>query len=197
MKTTIKLIILFLFVQPPLLYCETISFYYKDNYRNLKFITVYINDVPVEMIFDTGASDILLTSSSFNAIGGSRYLGSGLADTPGGKMPFRVYQVRSVRLGKYELRNIQISVSSSSNMNLLGGDFLKHFNYYINESAKTITLEPLSQVPIINNPSADIKTPSVGTLKKQDGRLFDRDVIENKKRVIIRYPDGSLEYEFR
>src|ERR1700690_1103997 len=35
-----------------------VRFYTKPTAQNMKFLTAYINDIPIEMIFDTGASFI-------------------------------------------------------------------------------------------------------------------------------------------
>jgi len=76
-------------------------------------------------------------------------------------------------------------------VNLLGTSFLKHFNYLVNETDKTVTFYPIGNVNI----AADLKTIP---RKIDNNRLFDKDVIGSKKpRTSIQYPNGSFEFEAR
>ncbi|MBZ0157561.1 MAG: retropepsin-like domain-containing protein [Alphaproteobacteria bacterium] len=133
------LILFFMTVPGPLLSSETIPYYLKHEEANVKYITVYLNGIPVEMIFDTGSSQILVNHEVYKKLGAPRTNGTKRANTAGGNIKIRIFEIPSVQWGNIIMRNVSAAFYPDTELNLFGGHILKEFNYLIDEKQKTIT----------------------------------------------------------
>lgn len=143
----------------------------QQTARNIKFLTVYMNDIPTEVIFDTGASFIAVNTQTMNQLRISSPLRPSTVNTASGPTPAYLFNAASIRIGSLELKNVQCSYLPASSQNLLGGSFLSNFHYYINEQDETITFIPNSEnVRITNNNTLE---PVSGTgWAEIDGKKF-------------------------
>ena len=122
-----------------------VRFYTKPTAQNMKFLTAYINDIPIEMIFDTGASFIAVNNQTINQLRITTPLIRTITNTAAGPTDAFLFQASSIKVGSMELRNVQCSYVPAASDNLLGGSFLSNFHYYINELDHTITFIPNSE----------------------------------------------------
>lgn len=143
----------------------------QQSARNIKFLTVYMNDIPTEVIFDTGASFTTVNSQTMNQLRILTPLRPSISNTASGPTPSFLFNVASIRIGSLELKNVQCSYLPATSENLLGGSFLSNFHYYINEQDQTITFIPNSEnVRITNNNTME---PVSGTgWAEIDGKKF-------------------------
>ncbi|PIU58196.1 MAG: hypothetical protein COS89_01600 [Deltaproteobacteria bacterium CG07_land_8_20_14_0_80_38_7] len=117
----------------------------SETYRyrsvsNVKFIPVKINGIEFDMMIDTGASQVSLDSDAVRKLGITQFTDKKIHSTAAGDV-WSYYFPCSVTIGSFEVSNIQCSYNpENTGGNLLGGSFLKNFNYSINESENTITL---------------------------------------------------------
>lgn len=120
----------------------TIRYYSKPNVLNIKFLRIIVNDIPVEMIFDTGASYIGFNTNTINNLGIRSFLRSAISQTPAGPTTSYIFRMPSIKIGQIELNNIECAYIPTSADNFLGGSFLSNFIYSINEEDQTITFIP-------------------------------------------------------
>jgi len=113
-------------------------------------VQVRINDSLVEPFYvDTGASSVVIPERLARALG----LDVGatapreLAMTPGGVTSMKVVELASVDLSGAKVKNLRALVSDRLEYGLLGGAFLRHFNYSVNSESGMIFLEPISSEP--------------------------------------------------
>lgn len=118
---------------------ETIPYYQKVGRENVKYITVYLSGVPVEMIFDTGAAQILVNQEVYRRLGSPRTQDVRKANTVGGDIEIAFFDIPFVQWGGITMHNVRIAWYPHTELNLFGGDILKEFNYLIDEKQKTIT----------------------------------------------------------
>lgn len=116
------------------------TFRYR-SINNVKYLDVEINGVPFEVMLDTGASYVALNSDAVQRLGVKEFVGQGVLGTANGKIQVNYFYVSSFKLGAFEVKDVKCGYSPSNSYNLLGGSFLQHFNYEINESAGAITFE--------------------------------------------------------
>ncbi len=121
---------------------ETVQYYEKADQRNIKYVTVFLNGIPVEMIFDTGASAVVVNSETFRRLGIQKVMEKATAHTAGGIVDQYVFEVQSVKIGNIEARNVVATYVPTSDINLLGGTFLNNFKYLIDDKNKIITFFP-------------------------------------------------------
>jgi clan AA aspartic protease (TIGR02281 family) len=175
-KINFLLFILFFFSFLSIVDAETVRYYEKPDgkSRNMKFLKVLVNGIPVEMIFDTGASGIVLTKETYKKIGSPFILGQGKNHTAGGVVPAYFFKLFSVKLGSIEARNIIASTHDGLEVNILGADFFKHFNYFVNEREKAITFTTDNS---FNNPfpGDDFKTVISGPNSSLKYRVRDKE----------------------
>lgn len=101
------------------------------------------------MILDSGASDCQISKdleyrlASQNLISKESYLDPGLYKLADGSIVLaRRLQVPSLKVGSFEVKNLICSVTSDSEVLLLGQSFLRNFKkWYINNDTNTLTLE--------------------------------------------------------
>ncbi len=119
--------------------------YYTKKAKNIKFVSGEINGVSVEFIFDTGASDIALNAETIKRLGIKEFAKTAQYKTAGGIVTAYRFVCSTVKIGDFEIKDVDCAYNPSASENLLGGTFLTHFNYYIDELASTITLVPKSE----------------------------------------------------
>ena len=121
----------------------TVSYYEKPSVGSgIKFITADLNGVPVEMLFDTGASTIVVNKETFDKLSISGPLKQVTAHTAGGNADNYTFELSSVKIGSIEVSNVITAYAPTSEENLLGGSFLNKFKYLIDEKRKVIIFTP-------------------------------------------------------
>ena len=113
-------------------------------------VPVLINDaLTLKFVLDSGAADVSIpadvamtlvrtgTLTSADFLGERTYV---LAD--GTKVPSQVFQIRSLKVGGAELKNVRASISSAKGSLLLGQSFLSRFS--------TWSIDNLRQVLVLN-----------------------------------------------
>jgi aspartyl protease family protein len=107
-------------------------------------LTVRINDVPVEFLVDTGATDIVLTRRDAERVGldpdTMPFLGR--ANTANGVVETAYGSVDSVALGPFRFTDVDVAVNSGDMAgSLLGMSFLSRFSR-LEISGNRLLLEP-------------------------------------------------------
>lgn len=101
-----------------------------------------LNDVPVEFVIDTGASDVVLTQDDAKRIGLNLndLVFSGTANTANGLVSTADAKVRTIRLGDISDKNVTVSVNGGEmDGSLLGMSYLQRFEH-IEITGDTLTL---------------------------------------------------------
>lgn len=122
---------------------ETVK-YYQKNVSGLKYLTVHINGMPFEMVFDTGSSHMVVNAEAMQKLGISKFSKKLSGDSVNGTVQSYCFIAGSVKVGATEIRDVEIHYIPNSKMNLLGGTFLSNFNYFVSERDKSITFFPYS-----------------------------------------------------
>lgn len=146
---------------------EAIPFTEKGS---LKYISVQINGVPLELVFDTGANSIVLNSAALQSLGilefsATRKLQS---HTAGGIVEGYVLTLNSIIVGSIQKNNYDVAYVPSSTENLLGSSFFANYNYYIDEDYKVIRLIPKGSF-LFENPWKPL--PPVERQRTGSGRI--------------------------
>ncbi|MGJ8584919.1 MAG: retropepsin-like aspartic protease family protein [Marinosulfonomonas sp.] len=105
-------------------------------------LIVELNDVPVEFIIDTGASDVVLSRDDAKRIGLNLndLVFSGTANTANGIVRTADARVRTIRLGDISDKNVPVSVNGGEmEGSLLGMSYLQRFER-IEITGDTLTL---------------------------------------------------------
>ncbi len=139
-----------------------VSYYTKPDVLNVKFLTASINDVPAEMMFDTGASLISVNSQMMGQLKITTPLVKTVSSTAAGPVASFLFMASSVKIGTIELKNVQCAYQPSLSMNLLGGSFLSNFHYSVNEVDHTITFIPNTGNVSITGNSVEAATSGDG-----------------------------------
>jgi clan AA aspartic protease (TIGR02281 family) len=105
---------------------------------SLKYITVQINGVPLELVFDTGANSLVFNGAALQSlriaeVSTSRKLQS---RTAGGLVEGYVLTLNSVMVGSITRNNYDAAYIPTSNENLLGSSFFTNYNLYVDEDYK-------------------------------------------------------------
>jgi clan AA aspartic protease (TIGR02281 family) len=120
---------------------------------SLKYITVQINGVPMELVFDTGANSIVLNSDALQSLG-IMEVGAGRklqSHTAGGVVGGYVVTLNSIMAGSILRYNYDVAYVPSATKNLLGASFFANYNYYVDEDYKVIRLIPKGSF-VFDNP---------------------------------------------
>lgn len=125
--------------------------YYKKNQPGMKYLTAEINNIPFEVMLDTGASYIALNSDTVKSLGISSFTRKTTASTAGGIVNAYLFDCDSVKLGSMTINNVICEYVPTLRFNLLGNSFLSHFIYSINDEDETITLIPKDNKTYISN----------------------------------------------
>lgn len=107
------------------------------------YLTLQINEVPVEFMLDTGATDMVLTKQAAANVGIDpmtlNYIGR--ARTANGIVGIARTDLREVAFGGFTDRNVRASVNSGDlDISLLGMRYLDRFSS-VNIAGNTLTLE--------------------------------------------------------
>ena len=98
-----------------------------------------INNLAVNFLVDTGASQVVIGGSVASQLGLQSCRLSGVSATAAGNTGFCEIMVESLQVGIFSFRNVGIHVvPSMGDTVLLGGELLKRFK--IEQSAQTMTL---------------------------------------------------------
>jgi|GEM_PF-2447075 len=119
----------------------TETFKYKSAH-GVKFLPMKVNGIFFDSILDTGSAVVSLNSDAVRKLGITHFTKKEIHSTAGGDV-WAYYFPCSVALGSFEVFNLQCSYNPESKHNLLGGSFLKNFNYSINESEQALTISLL------------------------------------------------------
>ena len=94
------------------------------------YLTVHINDVPVDFLVDTGASDLVLTGRDARRVGldVDGLVFAGQARTANGTVPIARTRLETVRIGHFEDRRVPASVNGGEMFgSLLGMSYLGRY----------------------------------------------------------------------
>lgn len=114
--------------------------------------------VHLQMIVDSGAAEVTLTESTARALGlrpSKHDRAIKLVSADGRITVVHLMQLKSVQLGQFTVNNVECAVQPRSVKhadNLLGGTFLRHFEYRMDLAAGVLHLMP---IPQLNTPSAN------------------------------------------
>ncbi|NOZ90224.1 MAG: hypothetical protein GXO60_02940 [Epsilonproteobacteria bacterium] len=104
-------------------------------------VNVTVNDIPLVLLLDTGATYTFIDDSVISADIGKEVLLS----TAGGDIVANFAKVDSLKIGELELKDFTITLASFSQKNgdgLLGMNFFKQFNFKINQDKNILYLNP-------------------------------------------------------
>ena len=127
--------------------------------------------VTIPMVFDTGAGILSLGKADAAKAGlvpspSDRTITLQVAD--GSSHEAKMMTLDSVRVGKFTVRNVECAVSSEEKSNvppLLGGPFLKHFTFKMNQAAGTVTFTKI-ETPETAAPKAVRKGKTVAPSRR-------------------------------
>ncbi|GER94665.1 hypothetical protein A45J_2429 [hot springs metagenome] len=123
---------------------QIIQYYVKGG---VKYIDAEVNGISVPVMIDTGASFVSFNSDTINKLGIRSFSGQQISRTAGGIVSSYTFKCSSVKVGNFEVKDIDCSYLPSNSENLLGNSFLSRFSYSFNESDNTITLTCLDCDP--------------------------------------------------
>ncbi|WP_107669873.1 TIGR02281 family clan AA aspartic protease [Cyanothece sp. BG0011] len=86
-----------------------------------------------EMLFDTGASGITISTDMADAMGLKPQAGA-FSQTAGGVVPIGLSTVSSVKAGELSSSNLQVAINPSLPIGLLGQNFYGHYDVVIKET---------------------------------------------------------------
>jgi len=146
---------------------------------SLKYITVQINGVPLELVFDTGSNSIVLNAAALQSLGIMEFSTARKLQvrTAGGIAEGYVLTINSITVGSILRQNYDIAYVPSSTENLFGSSFFANYNYYIDEDYKVIRLIPKGSF-VFNSPSQppppiDLQRIGSGSIEvEMDGKKY-------------------------
>jgi len=125
--------------------------YSSKGSHNIKNVMAEVNGIPVEFVFDTGASEVSFNTPTIRQLGIRTFEKRKNYQTAGGMSIGYTFKCDSIKMANIEVQNVDCHYSPEGFHNLLGGSFLKNFNYYIDEMSQTITLIPRSEKAIVKD----------------------------------------------
>jgi clan AA aspartic protease (TIGR02281 family) len=150
--------------------------------NGLKYVTVYLNEVPMELVFDTGSNQVVLNSDGLLHIGIAEFDDTRKiqSHTAGGVTDGYIIKLNSIRAGNIKKNDYDIAYIPSSTANLLGASFFASYSYYIDEDYKVIRLIPKGSYFFdrLEQPVVDHHTPGSGRIEE---------VIGDKKHIIYEW----------
>lgn len=184
MLARIYLTLLFFFASllPALITCENLladeAIPFTER-GSLKYITVQINGIPLQLVFDTGASSLVLNSAALQSLGIMEFSANRELQslTAGGIVDGYVLTMSSVMVGSILKHNYDVAYVPASTENLLGASFFANYNYYIDEDYKVIRLIPKGSF-VFDNPRQSphpIETQPAGSKRIEvdiDGKKY-------------------------
>lgn len=100
------------------------------NFDGHYYLVLHLNDVPVDFIVDTGATDVVLTLKDARRIGIDidGLVFSGVASTANGTVRTALARIDDIRLGNIRDRGLTVSVNGGEMTgSLLGMSYLRRF----------------------------------------------------------------------
>jgi clan AA aspartic protease (TIGR02281 family) len=149
--------------------------------HGLKYVTVYMNEVPMEMVFDTGSNSVALNSEGLQRIGIKEFDDTRKVQshTAGGVTESYLVRLTSIRVGTIRHNEYDIVYIPSSTANLLGASFFGGYSYFIDEDRSVIRLIPKGSFSFdrLEQPAADRERSGSGRIEVEIGDekyIFDR-----------------------
>ncbi len=106
----------------------------KRRYSGIPVVDVTFNGQHTfEMLFDTGASGITVSTDMAQAMG-LEAQGQAFSQTAGGVVPIGLTTVSSVKAGELTSSNLQVAINPSLPIGLLGQTFYGHYDVMIKEN---------------------------------------------------------------
>lgn len=139
--------------------------------HGLKYVTVYINERPVELVFDTGASSVVLNGDGLLHTGITEFDDTRKVQshTAGGVTEGYIIKLNSIRAGNIQQNDYDIVYIPSSTANLLGASFFAGYSYYIDEDYKVIRLIPKGSYFFDRLEQTDHRTTGSGRIEVEMG----------------------------
>jgi clan AA aspartic protease (TIGR02281 family) len=157
---------------------EAVPFTERDG---LKYVTVYINEVPMELVFDTGSNHVALNSAGLLRIGIKEFDNArrGQSHTAGGVIESYIIKLNSIRVGNILQNDYDIVYIPSATANLLGASFFSNYSYFVDEDYKVIRLVPKGSYYFdrLQQPVADQQRTGSGRIEVEIGDekyIFER-----------------------
>ncbi len=114
-------------------------------------ISANVDGAEVALLLDTGASITTLTPEIIRKISARSSNRTITLQTANGPTQSKLYRVRQFSLGSVKLHNFELASIPLTGMTgidgLLGTDFLRLFNYTINNQTDTLVLAPVQVIP--------------------------------------------------
>ena len=114
---------------------------YHADRRGHFSLTATVNDAPLRLVVDTGASLVALTLDDARAagIGRSELVFNQLTHTANGTVRFAPVILREIRIGQLSIDNVPAAVIETLDQSLLGMSFLKRLkSFEVREGALII-----------------------------------------------------------
>ena len=130
--------------------------------NGLKYVTVFLNEMPLELVFDTGANNIVINKDALQRLGYTEINEAHKiqSNTAGGVVAGYLITVGSVRAGKVQKKDYPVTYVPTSSENLLGATFFANYSYYIDEDYKVIRLVPKGKY-FFDNPEQPAVAPAI------------------------------------
>ncbi|MDH5797911.1 MAG: TIGR02281 family clan AA aspartic protease [Paracoccaceae bacterium] len=96
------------------------------------YLTVHLNEVPVQFVVDTGATDVVLTLKDAERVGldPTQLRFTELAMTANGEVRTATARIGSVQIGDIRDNDLRVSVTEGElDISLLGMSYLQHFEH--------------------------------------------------------------------
>ena len=130
--------------------------------NGLKYITVFLNEMPLELVFDTGANNIVLNKDALQRLGITEINEAHKVQshTAGGVVAGYILTVNSIRAGNVQKKDYPVTYVPTSAENLLGATFFSNYSYYVDEDYKVIRLVPKGKY-FFDSPEQPVVPPPV------------------------------------
>ncbi len=132
----------------------------------LKYVTVQVNNIPLEFVFDTGANHVVINTDTLQRLGIAEFDNTRKiqSNTAGGLVDGYILTMNSIQAGATIKYNYDVTYIPTSPANLLGATFFSNFNCYIDEDKGVIRLIPKGGTNLNNMPQP---SPPPDSLERQ------------------------------
>lgn len=130
--------------------------------NGLKYVTVFLNEMPLELVFDTGANNIVLNKDALQRLGITEINEAHKVQshTAGGVVAGYIITVNSIRAGTIQKKDHAVTYVPTSAENLLGATFFSSYSYYVDEDYKVIRLVPKGKY-FFDAPDQPVVAPAI------------------------------------
>jgi len=145
LKVVLTIVFLFLLISPALSF--EVPYESLSRGASHPLITVFIDNKPTRLIFDTGTARVGLSTLNLSDIGISRLLCKRreIASGVTGSREVCIFLV-SVRIGSLEKKNVEATYFPwISGVGIISPDFFEGYHYYIDTTRKVIVFIPWHQ----------------------------------------------------